>query len=275
MPNKVRILFIGDVVGRPGRSGVHYLVPDIVEGYGINLVIANAENAAGGIGVTSSVADELLDNGIHVLTTGNHIWAKKEIVEYLTASPRLLRPANYPPDLPGRGSTVIHTQEGDAIGVLNLQGRVYMENLDCPFRVAEKEVEALRKKTKIVIVDFHAEATSEKVALGWFLDGRASAVLGTHTHVQTADERVLPKGTAYISDVGMTGALDSVIGMKKGIAIRRFLTQMPLKLEVAKKNIQLQGVILEIDRETGSGISIKRIQASLEEDAEANAWQGR
>lgn len=266
MPNRIRILFIGDVMGRPGRSGVRHLVPDIVDNFGINLVIANAENAAGGIGVTAKVVGELLDNGVHVLTSGNHVWAKKEIMGYLAGSERLLRPANYPPGLPGQGSTVIYTQQGDPVGILNLQGRVYMENLDCPFRVAEKEVEALKGKAKIIIVDFHAEATSEKVALGWFLDGRTSAVLGTHTHIQTADERLLPLGTAYITDVGMTGAVDSVIGMKKEIAIERFLTQIPRKLEVARKDVQLQGVILEIDKKTGGCVSIKRIQAGLEKE---------
>ncbi|HED00818.1 MAG TPA: TIGR00282 family metallophosphoesterase [Proteobacteria bacterium] len=267
MPNKIKVLFIGDVVGSPGRSGVRHLVPEIVESYGIDLVIANGENAAGGIGITPQVADELLRNGVHVLTSGNHVWAKKEILGYLSGSERILRPANYPPGLPGRGGTVIHTRGGDPIGVFNLQGRVYMDNLDCPFRVAEKEIETLKKEAKVVILDFHAEATSEKVALGWFLDGRISAVLGTHTHIQTADERILPHGTAYITDVGMTGSVDSVIGMKKEIAIERFLTQVPRKLEVAKRDIQLQGVVLEIDKESGGCVRIKRVQAWLEKES--------
>lgn len=273
MPNSIRILFVGDVVGKPGRSGIRHLVPEIVDSQGINLVIANAENAAGGIGVTSRVADELLSNGVQVLTSGNHVWAKKEIMEYLSGGQaKLIRPANYPPGLPGRGSTVIRTPDGTPVAILNLQGRVYMENLDCPFRTAEKEIEALRARAKIIIVDFHAEATSEKVAIGWFLDGRVSAVLGTHTHIQTADERILPGGTGYITDVGMTGAVDSVIGMKKEIAIERFLTQVPHKLEVAKKNIQLQGVVLEIEEETGVCLSIERINLGLEKKVqETNA----
>lgn len=271
MPNSIRVLFIGDVVGKPGRSAVRHLVPDIARSQGINLVIANAENAAGGIGITPEVASELLGHGVQLLTSGNHIWAKKEIKEYLAVSERpLLRPANYPPGLPGRGSMVIHTREGVAVGILNLQGRVFMESVDCPFRVAEKEVETLRKRTKIVLVDFHAEATSEKVALGWFLNGRVSAVLGTHTHIQTADERILSRGTGYITDIGMTGAIDSVIGMKKEIAIERFLTQIPCKLEVAKNDVQLQGVILDIDKETGSCLSIIRLQTGLEKEGARN-----
>ncbi len=264
MQSRINVLFVGDVVGRPGRGAVRHLIPRLVEEYGVGLVVVNAETAAGGIGLTPKIADELLSSGVHVLTSGNHIWAKKEIVEYLAREERLLRPANYPPSLPGCGGTVAYAQDGIPVGILNLQGRVYMENLDCPFRTAERETERLAEKTKVIIVDFHAEATSEKSALGWFLDGRVSAVLGTHTHVQTSDERLLPRGTGYITDVGMTGSADSVIGMKREIAIARFLTQIPHKLEVAKRNVQLQGVVLEIDQGTGKCVTIKRIRVDLD-----------
>ncbi|MFH1146185.1 MAG: TIGR00282 family metallophosphoesterase [Pseudomonadota bacterium] len=264
MQSNVRILFIGDVVGKPGRKAVQLLVPRLVQNHQVDLVIANSENAAGGIGVTPTTADELFSYGASLLTSGNHIWAKKEIVDYLARQDKLLRPANYPPGLPGYGSAIIYTEEDVALGIINLQGRVYMSSLECPFRVAEREIDRLKGKVGAIIIDFHAEATSEKVALGWFLDGRVAAVIGTHTHIQTSDERILPRGTGYITDAGMTGSVDSVIGMKREIAIDRFLTQVPHKLEVAKSNIQLQGVILEIDTLKGKCASITRVRTSLE-----------
>lgn len=266
MPNRVRVLFVGDIVGRPGRNAVQHFVPRLTKDLKLDVVIANAENAAGGIGLTPLISDELISDGVDVLTSGNHIWAKREIISYLQSSDKLLRPANYPPGLPGQGRTVFLTQTGVPVGIINLQGRVYMANVDCPFRIAEKEIERLTEQTNIILVDFHAEATSEKNALGWFLDGKVSAVLGTHTHVQTADERILPLGTGYISDVGMTGPMDSVIGMRKEIALERFLTQIPRKLEVAKKNVQLQGAVLEIDGDSGKCVSLNRIALSLESE---------
>lgn len=264
MQNNLRILFIGDVVGKPGRKAVQHLVPRLVRHHQIDLVIANAENAAGGIGVTPTTADELFSYGVSLLTSGNHIWAKREIMDYLAQQDKLLRPANYPAGLPGYGSSIICTEKDTALGMINLQGRVYMNSLECPFRVAEREIDRLKDKVRTIIIDFHAEATSEKVALGWFLDGRVAAVIGTHTHIQTSDERILPHGTGYITDAGMTGSVDSVIGMRKEIAIERFLTQVPHKLEVARKNIQLQGVILETDPLNGKCVSITRVRTSLE-----------
>ena len=225
----VNILFIGDIVGKPGRKGVRELLPNLIDRFQVDLVVANGENASGGIGISIKGADELLSSGIHVLTSGNHIWKKKEIVTYIQQNPDLIRPANYPAGTPGQGSVIKETRSGLRVAILNLLGRTFMEAVDCPFRRALEEREQLIKETPIVLVDFHAEATSEKVALGWFLDGKVSAVLGTHTHIQTSDERVLPQGTAYMTDVGMTGPTDSVIGVKKELAIERFLTQMPHK----------------------------------------------
>ena len=229
----------------------------------IEFTVANGENAAGGMGITPAIAIEILDQGVDVLTSGNHIWAKKEIVPFLDEELRILRPANYPPKVPGRGSGIFHSRNGQKLGVLNLEGRVFMKHLDCPFRVGEKEVELLREETNIILVDFHAEATSEKMAMGWFLDGKVSAVLGTHTHVQTSDERILSEGTAYITDVGMTGPLDSVIGIRKEIALERLLTQIPWKFDVAKEEIELQGVVIDVDSKTGKAEDIKRIRMPL------------
>jgi len=259
----MRILFIGDIVGKAGRQAIEEVLEEVVAEYKIEFTIANGENAAGGMGITPSIAVEILDQGIDVLTSGNHIWAKKEIVPFLDEESRILRPANYPPKVPGRGSGIFHTRNGQRLGVLNLEGRVFMKHLDCPFRVGEKEVELLRKETDIILVDFHAEATSEKMAMGWFLDGKVSAVLGTHTHVQTSDERILDKGTAYISDVGMTGPMDSVIGIRKEIALERLLTQIPWKFDVAKEAIELQGVVIDVDSKTGRSRSIQRIKVPL------------
>lgn len=255
----VKILFVGDIVGGPGRQAVTRELHRLIDRYRIDLVIANGENAAGGFGITEEKARELFSLGIDVLTSGNHVWDKKESYPYLKREERLVRPANYPPETIGRGSTLVRTAGGVAIGILNLEGRVFMNSLDCPFRAADREIAQLKEHANIVVVDFHAEATSEKVALGWHLDGKVSAVIGTHTHVQTADERILPGGTAYMTDAGMTGSFDSVIGVKKELAIERFLTQMPVRFDVAKKDIRLNGVAIEIDETSGSALSIERI----------------
>jgi hypothetical protein len=261
----VRILFIGDIVGKAGRKALLTLVEGLIETERIDFTIANGENAAGGIGITPVISREILEKGVDAITSGNHIWAKKEIMQFLDVEQRILRPANYPDGAPGKGSGVFRTRKGEKIGVLNLEGRVFMKSLDCPFTTAEKELMELKKEADCAIVDFHAEATSEKMALGWFLDGKASAVLGTHTHVQTSDERILPGGTAYITDVGMTGPIGSVIGIKRQVAIERFLTQMPRKFDVASTEIELQGVILEINPRNGRSESIRRLKVPLDE----------
>ncbi len=254
-------------MGKPGRQAIGRLLEKIVCDYQIDFTIANAENAAGGMGITPPIVKEILDQGVDVLTSGNHIWAKKEIYPYLNEERRILRPANYPPDVPGRGAGLFESKNGEKIGVINLEGRVFMKHLDCPFRIGEREVEVLRKETPILLVDFHAEATSEKVAMGWFLDGRVTAVLGTHTHIQTSDERILNDGTAYITDVGMTGPLDSVIGIRKQVALNRLLTQIPWKFDVATEEIELQGVIIDVEREAGRSKDIQRIRVPLNERA--------
>ena len=260
----MRILFVGDIVGKPGRQAIAALLARTISAERIDFTIANGENAAGGMGITPAIAMELMDQGVDVLTSGNHIWAKKEIFPFLDEEDRLLRPANYPDRVPGKGMGVFQFSNKHKVGVLNLEGRVFMKNLDCPFRVADKMVELLKKETSIVIVDFHAEATSEKKAMGWFLDGRVSAVLGTHTHVQTSDERISNEGTGYITDAGMTGPLASVIGIRKQIALERFLTQIPWKFDVATEEVELQGVIVEVDPETGKSKDIKRIRVPID-----------
>ncbi|HIJ80327.1 MAG TPA: TIGR00282 family metallophosphoesterase [Desulfuromonadales bacterium] len=255
----VKILFVGDIVGKPGRMALSRELHRLVDRHTIDIVIANGENAAGGFGLTVEVAKELFSQGVHLLTGGNHIWDKKEQVPYILADPRILRPANYPAGAPGTGSAVLPTPGGIKVGILNLEGRVYMKNLECPFLTADREVEKLKKETPVVLVDFHAEATSEKSALGWYLDGRVSALIGTHTHVQTADERILPQGTAFLTDAGMTGSFDSVIGMGKEETINRFLTQLPAKFEVGKKDIRLNAVVIGVDETNGRAVSIERI----------------
>lgn len=259
----MKLLFIGDIVGRAGRKILTDRLDRLVDRHFVDLVVANGENAAAGYGLTASVLRELYDAGVDVVTTGNHIWDKKEIYSVLDRDERLLRPANYPPGLPGCGSGVYETAAGLKVGVLNLEGRVFMKNLDCPFRAADTLVEELKKSTPIVFVDFHAEATSEKQALGFYLEGRVSAVIGTHTHVQTADERILAGGTGYLTDVGMSGSQDAIIGNQKESALDRFLTQMPVRLEVAKKDPQLSAVLLTINEKTGCCEAIERIQESL------------
>jgi metallophosphoesterase (TIGR00282 family) len=259
--NPTRILFIGDICGQPGRRAVKEFLPGLVTEFTPDLVLANGENAAAGFGITPPLVEELLDLGIAVLTSGNHIWDKKEIIPYLTehADGRLLRPANYPGDSPGHGLYVGTTRAGLEYAVLNLQGRVFMPSIDCPFRTADALLEKVPASVKIRIVDMHAEATSEKRALGWHLDGRVTAVIGTHTHIPTADEIVQPQGTAYITDLGMTGPFDSVIGIEKRTVIEKFLKQIPARFEVAKGDVRLSAVLVEADVETGRALSIQRI----------------
>lgn len=260
----VKVLFIGDIIGNPGRKAVSTLLDRLVDKNNIDIVVANGENSAGGFGITPQIAEELLDLGIHVITTGNHIWDKKEIIPYLPNKKTLLRPANYPPGVPGHGSVVVSAGSGETLGVININGRVFMDAMfDCPFRAVDREIEKMQGKTKAIFVDIHAEATSEKMTMGWYLDGRVSAVIGTHTHVQTADERILPKGTAFLSDAGMTGPLDSVIGIEKTQAIEKFLTQMPRKFDVSGKDIELNGAIIDIDAESGLSRSISRVKVKL------------
>ena len=259
----MKILFIGDIVGKPGRRAVKELLPSLVSGHDVDMVIANCENAASGFGITREVVEELYDTHIDVLTSGNHVWDKKEVMEFIDDYESLIRPANYPAGVPGAGSVLMPTVSGQYVGVLNLAGRIFMHPVDCPFTVAKKEIERLKSRTSVIIVDIHAEATSEKRALGWYLDGEVSAVLGTHTHVQTADNEVLPNGTAYISDAGMTGPFDSVIGIKKDTIIERFLTQIPNRFDVAKNDVRLQGVVIDIDTQSGRANAIERISVKL------------
>jgi metallophosphoesterase (TIGR00282 family) len=231
----------------------------LVDRHAVDLVVVNGENAAAGFGLTADIARDIFGRGVHVITSGNHIWDRKEIYDFLDREPRLLRPANYPPSVPGVGSGIFTTSAGIPVGVINLEGRVFMNQLDCPFRAASALVDELRQQTPVILVDFHAEATSEKMALGCYLDGRVSAVVGTHTHVQTADERILPAGTAYITDAGMTGSRDAVIGIRKELAIEKFLTQLPVRFEVAKKTPVLNGVLFEIDPQSGRARDVQRI----------------
>ncbi|MBU1726269.1 MAG: TIGR00282 family metallophosphoesterase [Candidatus Omnitrophica bacterium] len=259
----MKILFIGDIVGSPGRNAIKVLLPELKKEFSLDFVIANAENAAGGSGITASVAQDLFSSGVDVLTSGDHIWKKREIFELINQEERILRPVNFPSGVPGRGASVFKTKEGLKVGVINVNGRVFMEALECPFRSVLSAREELAKETRVIIVDIHAEATSEKVALGWYLDGKASAVLGTHTHIQTADERILPEGTAYLTDAGMTGPCDSVIGRRVEDVLERFLTAVPVRFEVAEENIQLQGAVLDIDEATGRARSITRVQRKL------------
>jgi len=255
----LRLLFVGDIVGRPGRRAVDRLLGGIVEERSIDFVVANCENASGGIGITPKIADELLARGIDALTGGNHTWSRREVYPYLDASKRVFRPANYPPGTPGHGSGIVTGRNGVSVGIVNLEGRVFMRQLDCPFRVGRALVDELLVETPIVLVDIHAEATSEKLALGWYLAGRASAVLGTHTHIPTADERVLEGHTAYITDVGMTGPWRSVIGVRTELSVARFVTAMPQRFETADGPAVLSGVIVDVDETTGAARSIDRV----------------
>lgn len=256
----MRILMIGDVIGKPGREAVRVLLPGLKRERSINFVICNGENTAGGFGITADTAAELLESGVDVLTSGNHIWDKKEIVPYLDEGLPLIRPANYP-DAPGRG----YLHQG-GVTVVNLMGRVFMAPLDCPFRTADALLEQLKEEgeSKVIIVDFHAEATSEKQAMGWYLDGRVSGVFGTHTHVGTVDARILPKGTAYLTDVGMTGPMDSVIGSDKGAVLARFMTSLPQRLPVATGPCVLNAVLVDVDEMTGKASSIERVDRTVD-----------
>ncbi len=261
----IRVLFIGDIVGRPGRVAVREMLDGLVDHKRIDLVVANAENAAGGFGVTPDSAQELFEAGVHVLTTGNHVWDKKEALDLLKEDERVIRPANYPPGVPGRGFVTVRTPAGSPITIINLSGRVFMDNVDCPFRKADEILKGMGPEHGCVIVDFHAEATSEKRSLALYLDGRVGALVGTHTHIQTADEKVLPGGTAYITDLGMTGNEGgSVIGIDASAARQRFLSQMPVRFHLAKGIPELNGVLLELDTGSGRAVSIQRVTRSLE-----------
>jgi metallophosphoesterase (TIGR00282 family) len=270
----MKILFIGDIVGRPGRELIRKGLRPLVDHHAVDLTIANAENAAAGFGITKDIGDALLDWGVDVMTSGNHIWDKKEVLGYINNEPRLLRPANYPSRVPGGGSYLAHTGDGRAVGVVNVMGRVFMLNIDDPFAVVLGEIEKLRSKTRVIIVDFHAEATSEKIAMGWHLDGKVTLVVGTHTHVQTADERILPNGTAYMTDAGMTGPHDGIIGMEREPSLERFLNGMPSKLEPATANPRLNGILVSADEKTGRATAITRLSYS-EQDLAALASQVR
>jgi metallophosphoesterase (TIGR00282 family) len=261
----MRILFLGDVVGRPGRRAAARLVPRLIKEQGLDFVVANCENASGGKGVDPQAAEDLFDAGIDVLTSGNHVWQHRDIIPYIQENERLLRPANLPAGVPGVGYTVRRARRSTAqVGVLNLIGRVFMTPVDCPFRVADGAVDELRKKTSVILVDMHAEATSEKVGMGWFLAGRVSAVVGSHTHVQTADERILPGGTAHLADAGMCGPEDSILGVKTDQVLRRFLTQMPVRFEVASGAVIAQGALIDVDDGSGQAIAIRRLRERIE-----------
>jgi metallophosphoesterase (TIGR00282 family) len=255
----IRILFIGDVVGKTGRSFLLSRLDFLKAEFGVDFSIVNVENAASGFGVTAAIADQFLEAGLDVLTSGNHIWYRKEILDYIQTQPRLLRPAYYPDSTPGRGAGVFAAGPDLKIGVLNINGRVFMSPLACPFQTADRAIAAIREKTPLIVVDMHAEATSEKIALAHYLHGQVTAVIGTHTHVQTADETIMPKGTAYITDAGMTGAAHSVIGMAPEVSIRRFTTQIPFHFEPAKGPAMLNGVVMTVDEGTGRATSISRI----------------
>jgi metallophosphoesterase (TIGR00282 family) len=263
----VKLLFIADIVGQPGRRAVREIVPELRRRYGIDVVVANGENSAGGSGITPGTAAEILAAGVDVITCGDHLWDQKEVMGLLENEKRFVRPLNYPAGTPGQGSVIFEPTGQSPVAVLNLQGRTFMPSLENPFHAAQAEVERLRLRTKIIFVDFHAEATSEKVALARMLDGMVSAVIGTHTHVQTADERIFPKGTAFLCDAGFTGPHDSVIGREIEPIIARFLTNMPQKFEVAKGRVLLQGVLIEINSETGHATGIQRISEALPESA--------
>lgn len=257
----IKILFIGDIVGSPGRAAVKTLLPKIKQRERIDIVIANAENSAGGSGITPRTARDLFQSGCNVLTSGDHIWRRPEVIELLQKEPNILRPANFPKMTPGRGSVVFTTDSGVKVGVICLLGRVFIDAMvELPFRVVQEEIRALKEETGIIFLDLHAEATSEKVAMGWFLDGEVSAVIGSHTHIQTADERILPKGTAYLTDAGMTGPYDSVIGRQKDRIVERFLTGTPTRFELGTEDVQMHGAIIEIDASTGRALKIERVR---------------
>jgi hypothetical protein len=261
----MKLLFVGDVIGKPGRRALHNILPRMVDRHRADYVVVNVENSAGGFGVTPDVLAELAELPIDCYTSGNHIWDKKEGIELLDREKRLLRPANYPDGNPGHGLYVGETAAGIQVATINLEGRVYMSNLDSPFLVADRLLQQLDPKIKVIFVDFHAEVTSEKQAMGFYLDGRVSVVIGTHTHVQTADERVLPNGTGFLTDVGMTGPYESVIGMRTDRVLKRFLLQTHVSFEVAKRDVRLAGAVVDIDEETGKARGIERLLIKDEE----------
>lgn len=259
-----RVMMIGDIVGRPGRMIIKEKVKLYKKKYELDFIIANGENSAGGVGITKAIADELFNNSIDFITMGNHTWDKKEIFEFIDHESCLIRPANYPPGTPGKGSSIVRFGKGIRIGIINLSGRTFLSPLECPFRAADEIVKSIARETPIIIIDFHAEATSEKIAFGWFMDGKVSAVIGTHTHVQTADERILPGGTGFITDVGMTGPRDSVLGVRTDLVLEKFITQLPVRFEIASGIAQINALIIDIDEKTGKTIRIERIQEFME-----------
>ncbi|HEY6170298.1 MAG TPA: TIGR00282 family metallophosphoesterase [Verrucomicrobiae bacterium] len=259
----MRILFIGDIVGEPGRRAVKQLVPQLRERLGLHVVIANGENSAGGSGITPDTASEIFSGGVNVITSGDHLWDQKEVTHLLVNEPRFLRPLNYPAGTPGQGSTVHRPESGAAIGVINVQGRVFMTDLDNPFARIRAEVEQLRRQTPVIFVDVHAEATSEKIAMARMLDGSVSAVIGTHTHVQTADEQIFPGGTAYLTDAGFTGPHESVLGREIAPVIKRFVSNQPQRFPVARDRVLLQGAVIEVDDTSGKAVSITRVSEPL------------
>jgi 2',3'-cyclic-nucleotide 2'-phosphodiesterase len=258
-------LLVADVMGKPGRKVLEMFLPQLIQEFNLDFVVANAENAAHGFGVTPELAEELFRMGVDILTSGNHIWDKQEILEYIQRETRLLRPANYPSYSPGNGYAIATARNGIKVGVVNLQGRVFMGPSDDPFRIGMEIVERIRKETPVILVDMHGEASSEKQAMGWYMDGKASVVYGSHTHVPTSDHRILPSGTAYVTDVGMTGPYDSIIGMDREQVIRKFLDQMPTRFKIAKGNPILHAMLVEVDQNTGNAISIQKIVRRGEE----------
>ena len=258
-PAYIRILFVADIFAQPGRRAAALCIPRLINKRQVDFCIVNGENAAGGFGLTANIVRKLHSYGADIITSGNHIWDVKDFVPYLEKAERVLRPLNYPEGAPGKGALLATASNGTKIGVVNLQGRTHLPQIDCPFRVGRRAVETLKAETPIVFVDFHAEATAEKSALGWYLDGLASAVVGTHTHVQTADERILPQGTAYLTDAGMTGPSQSVIGIRPHIAIERFMTQVPQRFKPAEGNAQFCGVLVDADPSTGKALGIERL----------------
>ncbi len=259
---QLNILAIGDIVGKPGRSILKKKLREFIEQEKVDFCVANAENSARGSGITVNIANELFSYGIDVITMGDHVWKKKEIYSTLQSEQRLLRPANYPPKAHGKGYVALKTKGGCVIGIMNLLGRVFMKPIDCPFMAADLAIEELSKLTNIIIVDMHAEATSEKIAMGWYLDGRVSAVVGTHTHVQTADERILHKGTGYITDLGMTGPHESILGRNIEKVLESIVTQVPTRFDIAEKDVRIEGAIITVDTETGKAVNIKRARVT-------------
>lgn len=261
----MRLLFIGDIVARPGRDLVRRSLSALVQHHAVDLVIANIENAAAGAGITRAIADDFLRDGVHVMTSGNHIWDKREVLEYIVTEPRLLRPANYPSAAPGRGNVIAHTASGVPVGVINIMGRVFLPSTDDPFAVVRREIATVKEAgARVVFVDFHAETSSEKIAMGWYLDGDITALVGTHTHVQTADARILPKGTAYLTDVGMTGPHDGVIGMDREAVIQRFTTGIPVRFEPASGDPRLHAVLIDADETSGQATAIQALSLTAE-----------